>query len=78
MTTSYEPHMLIVLPKVGTHQVDQRVADYILQLAARNAKLERVAEAAQDYVTRHREGDTTYEAWGKLRDALDALNGPVA
>jgi hypothetical protein len=48
MTTSYEPHVLIVLPNIGTHAVDQRVADYILQLAERNAKLERVAAAAAE------------------------------
>lgn len=45
MTTSYYPHTLIVLPNIGTHEVDRRVAAYIQQLVEENERLTaRVAE----------------------------------
>jgi hypothetical protein len=53
----------------------ERQSAIISGLRERIALLERVAEAAQDYMTRHREGDTTYEAWGRLRDSLDKWEG---
>lgn len=72
MSTSYDPHTLIVLPNIGTNEVEQRLAEYILRINAALDAAADVVEAVRAYATSKDLGAD----WQRVVDSLarfDAL-----